>query len=230
MKAERIYKNSRETEEYEESHPSYGMVGLSRVSVGGKGMALYGSAVKHGNAIRLSVQKSIKCHQLSRDWHSATEEIVEIYLSGNQLADMLSCMNVGDGVPCTISRLNGKTIPPCPEESPREEMERRVDAHMEKLAGRVTAMERELEEMLGKSGISRKKQEALRHQVLKIKQDVGTNMGYMKRTLNEYTDNMLTEAKGEFSAMVDSMIHSRGLEGLRSDGLIALDTDIKEVE
>lgn len=40
-------------------HPSYGMIQLSRSSIGGTGTALFGSSIMHNDVIRLTISKDL---------------------------------------------------------------------------------------------------------------------------------------------------------------------------
>ena len=41
------------------SHPSYGMLSLSRSSISGNGVALFGSSIRHNDTIRLCISKGV---------------------------------------------------------------------------------------------------------------------------------------------------------------------------
>lgn len=117
--------------EIKESHESFGMLGFYRSSV--TSANLFGSSIKHQHTIRMTLKKAEKGRSLNRDWYSGRGEIVEVEMSQNQFAEMITSMNVGDGVPVTIRRLNGKTMEPCPEENRRQEFEKEFELKIKKL-------------------------------------------------------------------------------------------------
>lgn len=93
-------------EEVWEKHPSYGHVHFSRVSIGGGSKhRLFGSALdNHRSTIMLRISTAERVHRLGHDWTSSAggKGIVEVELSQAQFAELITTMNVGTGVPCTI--------------------------------------------------------------------------------------------------------------------------------
>lgn len=90
------------SEEKTFEHPSYGMVGLSRVSGRGR---LFGSSVDHHHYITLTIHKAVMNRELNNDHYYARDEVIEVALSSAQLSELLTSMNIGHGVPCTIRRM-----------------------------------------------------------------------------------------------------------------------------
>src|SRR5208337_4240325 len=92
--------------------PSYAMVSFSRISAGGEGLSLFGSSIKHHSAITLSIKQArlSRDTDLSHDWYFAENRfpLIEVTLSPNQFAELLTSMNVGDGVPATLTLYNGQ--------------------------------------------------------------------------------------------------------------------------
>jgi hypothetical protein len=95
-------------------HPAWGMVQVSRVS----GLVdLFGSALQHHHFVRLSIGSARKVVSDSgEDRHSGSirGEIVEVLLSEAQWAQLLSSMNMGGGVPCTLNYISGERLPEMP--------------------------------------------------------------------------------------------------------------------
>lgn len=95
-------------------HKSFGMVSFTRTH----GYAnLFGSDFRHRNYITIRVQRASCEHKLSRDWYYGEQELVEIFISETQLTQLITSLNTGDGVTCTIGELNvrisekGKAFP-----------------------------------------------------------------------------------------------------------------------
>ena len=90
-------------------HESQVQVSFSRVTCSGP-VAFYGSDVKVNNWIQLKVSTSEKRRNLSNDWYFADKTILEIRLSPNQFSELLTTMNVGEGVPATLVYHNGSLV------------------------------------------------------------------------------------------------------------------------
>ena len=112
----RIMEEHEEHEEREESHPAYAMIGASRWT-GGKSV-FHGSDFRHSSGISVTICRAVQVRSLSRDWHHAREELIRVDMSESQWAAFISTLNVGDGVPCTLRRIQGEQMPliPLPED------------------------------------------------------------------------------------------------------------------
>ena len=73
------------------THPAFGMARFSRVSGDNR---LYGSAVRHQHFISLCIMRGSYQHDLGRDWYHGGEELIEVFLSASQFAEMLTCKAV----------------------------------------------------------------------------------------------------------------------------------------
>ena len=99
-----------------ESHESYGMVQFNRVS-SNPPQKFFGSSVRAGYYIELSIHKGEKVtsHDHFRNIF-AKGEIINVRLSPNQFSELLTTMNIGSGVPCTLQRIQGEVMPELPKE------------------------------------------------------------------------------------------------------------------
>jgi len=100
------------------THESYGMLGFYRVQ--GTDRPLFGSSLKHNNTIRLTLKTGVHSRNLNRDWYYGGRTLFEVEMSASQFADLVSNMNVGDGVPVTIKRKENELISECPFENKAE--------------------------------------------------------------------------------------------------------------
>lgn len=97
------------------SHPSWGLVHISRVS-GGSG-ALFGSNVQNYHHIRLSVGRAeqiVSDLGDTRPFGPIHGELIEFSMSETQWARLLSSIGNGSGVPCTLNYVNKEAMPDAP--------------------------------------------------------------------------------------------------------------------
>lgn len=105
-----------------EQHPSWALISLSHVS--SSGTRLFRSPVEHHAVVRLSISTA----SMSDDAdfgprHHPERQLVEVYLSPVQFAELLTTPNRGQGVPCTITKLNAARVPePPPEQDDIDEI------------------------------------------------------------------------------------------------------------
>lgn len=202
-----------------ENHESFGKVGLSRVT-GGKDN-LFGSSVRHSNFIRLRIHTAEKERDLHTNWYFAKKCLMEIDLSPTQFADMITAMNVGDGVPCTIryvnvpDELNKGQLEPCPSYDQRKQFEDEFRQDVKDIAGNALKLCKEAETLLAQKTIKAADRDLLLGLLRKIEQDIRSNLPYVSRQFNEAMDKTVSEAKGEVEAFVQNKIVSLGIEALR---------------
>ena len=66
-------------------HPSYGMIQLSRSSIGGTGTALFGSSIMHNDVIRLTISNGFMEREDSIHTHR-NEELVFFLIQPSNLS------------------------------------------------------------------------------------------------------------------------------------------------
>ena len=92
-------------------HPAFGAVILNRTS-GQK--FLFGSNFDHQHYITLRIRKNVLHRDLHTDWYHPTTDLIEINMSADQWATLLTSMNMGEGVPCTLNYVGLERIPDIP--------------------------------------------------------------------------------------------------------------------
>src|SRR6185312_8767541 len=100
-----------------EEHESYGVVGFNRVT--GNPGSLFGSSINHSNFIRLRISRAAREWHLSTYWYRDREQLIELDLSAAQFADLITSMNVGVGVPCTLRYVGTDRMAECPSHDQR---------------------------------------------------------------------------------------------------------------
>ena len=89
-------------------HPSFGMLSFSRAHGGHSN--LFGSSIQHRDTIHMVLKEGTVSRDLNEDWYLGGPEIVEVEMSQSQFAELITSMNMGSGVPCTIKFIKGKDV------------------------------------------------------------------------------------------------------------------------
>jgi ElaB/YqjD/DUF883 family membrane-anchored ribosome-binding protein len=211
------------------THESYGQVLFSRTQ--GTPVRLYGTTVQSGNTIRLSISHSEQRRHLNRTWYFAHKEIIEVELSQNQFAELITNMNVGTGVPCTIRHLNHKRMENPPFEDVRDKLEKEFQSDINECMDNSLKLIKEADEMLSSSKpITKAKMKELKSVLYKLNQDLRSNLRFVMNSFNEQVQSSVTEAKSEVEAFVENKIRSAGLEHLKEQPQISLSPEMtKEI-
>lgn len=200
--------------EKEETHASWGMVGLYHTQGGER--QLFGSDVSNHNTVILKVKHAKKERSLGRDWTMGTDLICEVELSALQFAELLTNMNVGDGVPCTVryTRTDG-SIQYKPETSKIDVIYEERDAVVDKASLSLHEVKNELTELVNNKKISKSVgNELLQKLSSALSALEGDDFDFYKKQATREIDKMVIEAKSQISEYVAAKIYSVGLETL----------------
>jgi hypothetical protein len=200
------------------THPAYGMVAFDRVS--GDPGRMFGSSLQtHGQFVRLTIRQGQRAHDLGQDWLMGANRVphIEVWLSAAQFAELLTTMNVGDGVPCTIKEVNGMCIEMPQDE--KTEVDRAYDAakeHMQIFPQEVRAKMARAQELLAEKGpmkvAARKEVSGVLREVLMT---VDANFPFALKQFQSAAEKTTTHAKAEFDSLVMHAITTRGLAALQ---------------
>lgn len=204
--------NGRETSK----HPAFGQVSLSRVRGSVK---LYGSALdRHDEFIVLRVTRSELNHDLGRNWYYAdNKSIVELALSPAQFADMITGLNIGGGVPCTLWYIEGQEVPAIPWDH-ETESKKVVDSFKREVQETVENLNQFVEQMqsvLNKSGtITKAERDGLSRVLDKFNQLYKDNAPFMVEQFQNAAAKVVTSAKAEVEAFAHRVTVETGVKVL----------------
>ena len=203
------------------THPSYGMVRFSR-SQGG-GFTLFGSSVQHNHTISLVICEAERKRNLHCDWYHAKQELIEIRMSPVQFAELVSSLNCGDGVPCTIERVvgdefNNKTRrfrPSPPQEHKRAEFENEFKDDIKEVAARSKKLAATINSVLAKKTLTQADRKDVAKMLSMLLQHIESNMPFVLTQFNEQIERTVVEAKGEIDAAMTHLLVRLGTEKLQ---------------
>lgn len=198
-------------------HPSYGMVQFSRVTGGNR--RLFGSALEgHNHRIELRIFEAEMHidHDLHMERPYAKGQIVEVALSAAQFAELITTMNSGSGVPCTITRrmgIGGVEEPPAvavESTNVRTDFAAKMAALRPDLKDRAQAVLDLLPASLSK-GTRRQIEIALGN----IVDRVAGNATFALDQFQEAAERVSATVKAEIDAVVTHVVQATGIEALR---------------
>lgn len=214
-------------DEYER-HPSYGMIQINRVSAArgdGGGINLFGSAMRHGHFFALRITDGERSHNLGSDMYTTVGGLphVEIYLSPAQFVSMITTMNHGQGVPCTINRIGSESIEDCPpQETEGERIRKAFKEEVLETAAKLAVMLSEADEVLNKKAIGKADRGILRGIIHKAKRFFDDHAPFAADQFEHATDKLTAKAKAEVEDFITTAIQRAGIKSLtggESDGV-----------
>lgn len=138
-------------------------------------------------------------------------------MSQAQFAEMITSMNMGDGVPVTIKYIEGKQMADCPHESKVQQHSNEFKQHMREFSARVNTYGKELYAIIEKR-LPQKEQGTVKNIVDQIVQEIASNIPFYEKQFIRQMEKTQTEAKAEIEAFVNNKIHSAGLTSLLGEG------------
>jgi len=202
-------------DEQEFTHPSYGMVSFTRFT--STGYRMFGSAVKVNGGVTLCVKRAIRAHTLHHDWYRGREQLIEVHLTELQFAQLLTGMNVGDGVPCTINFVAGEgrvEDPPADVLTEAEIVHKDVKEKSRDLGRQLDKAAADIRKVLAESKVAKGEKEKVLHAVDMFVQEVRHNLPYLMEQFQQSAERVVSELKTEVVAFCERTLRSRGLEAL----------------
>jgi len=204
-------------------HPAFAQIAASRVSAGGPGVPLYGSDFNHQHFVTITVRTSEERRDLSHYWHHGGRELIEVNLSEAQWATFVSSMNVGMGVPCTLTFQAAEGAGPVPEITLRDTEK----VFNEELTAKVAKMARLLQEAMDEAeplleGLSAKKRAAVMAKLHTVHQEAKSNLPFVAKSFAEHIEKTVEKAKIEVNAYINHAVVSAGLQALQNDAILTL--------
>ena len=185
-------------EAQKETHPSYGAITIGRIS-SGQAHPMYGSSVKHRDTIRLTVHHGERKRVLSGDWYSAGATIVEVEMTQNQWAELVSSVGCGAGVPCTIKWLGGN-VEPCPFTSKVDQFRSEFKDLLSDAAADADDAIAKATELLGKKSLTKTDRQDLLDLLRSISASIKSSAPFVFNRFVEQMEKTSTEVKGELEA------------------------------
>lgn len=181
------------------THPCYAQIGANRVN---GGAVLYGSDFTHQGSIRIAIQTSELHRDLSYDRYHSDRTLIEVEMSEAQWATFVSSMNIGDGVPCTLTRRDGKMVPSLPKPTPRREKFNEEAAEACKEAFQAID---QLQQMISDTKLSQKQRDELAKTAERIRSSLNSSLPFVLDQFSEHMEEQVEQAK----IAVNGYVHSR---------------------
>lgn len=201
-------------------HPSYAMASFSRVS-SGRNYKFFGSDVDCRNWIELEIKKGCEYFRNEEKYPSSIFEeggsYIRVAFTPTQFAELLTSMNIGEGVPCTLKRINGSDVEEIPEDfsdNALDYQKKYFNEHIEKFSNEVKSMEHDVNELLKKKTLSKVDKEKIMRIFGYVSSNINSNIPFFMDVFKETTDKIVTHAKGEIDATLQHCLVKTGMKAL----------------
>lgn len=202
-----------------QTHPSYGLASFSRRT--GNPGRLFGSPLHtHEAYVTLAIKEGFLMKESTtgheRFYGSVRGDIIEVDLSAAQFAELLTTMNVGLGVPCTIRWLNGERVPNPPDipqevEKVRTHFKTRMKDATEELKKNQTRVV----ELLEKKSLSQADRREILESITNVRRHLEANVPFYLEMFEEAANRVVVHAKAEIDAFVTHNVIAEGVKVIR---------------
>jgi ElaB/YqjD/DUF883 family membrane-anchored ribosome-binding protein len=201
-----------------ETHESYALLSISRCT--GTARSLFGSTIRHGDTIRLSIDEGKVYRDFQKNRYHNGKSFIEVEMSSAQFAEAITTLNVGCGVPVTLKYLDGKQMAEPPSVDLKERAKNELKEEMGELAERIDELSKDAKEILTRKGspIKADEKEKLLKDLLFLVQEVRSNIPFAQECFQEAVEEVVVQAKAEVDSCLTTMRERLGQQVL--DGKI----------
>ncbi len=194
-------------------HPAFAQIRFSRVN---GHTNFYGSELEQSHYIEMVVQKSSVRRELSRDWYFANEvPLIQIRMTAGQFSELITSLNQGSGVPCTVEVLNQAKVEKMPKQESRKEfVHRKFEERMKIFGDKIRENQKKAKEIVKKKTLSKADIHNLTFQLEWLTQEVESNIPFFAKCFQETMDEVVFEAKTEVENAIQHKINVLGLDAL----------------
>lgn len=205
-------------DEEKQTHPAFAMVGFSRRQ--GNPGRLFGSALEHHESyVCLSIRRAERIRESGYDrfFGGIRGDLIEVDLSAAQFAELLTTMNVGMGVPCTLRSFDAKKVEPIPDDDTLEveHVRQSFAKKMRGLADKCKDDVKEVKELLAKKNLTQADRAAILSKMESVMQEVSSNTPYMLQLFEEASEKVVSHAKAEVDAFITTNVVAEGLRAIK---------------
>ena len=214
-------------ENNENNLPSQLLIQFNRVE-SSKPAAFYGSDITCNSYIVLKVVRSVPLRENSNDRFMEREIILKARISPNQFAELLTTMNIGNGVPATLEMFNTAGL--ASGKMPEFEANNKIDTFHAEIAEKTKIIEDQLEELItviDKTAMPAKSKQAIDEKVQAISRTISQNLPYILRQAGEQLDKAVSAAKGVVDSFYVGVCTKLGIKAIQNN-MVHLITEKKD--
>jgi hypothetical protein len=202
------------------THPSYGLISFSRVNCGGD-IKFFGSQLPIDNYIEMKVElgemeRSLTSDRFFPNYGNPNRIILKCRITPVQFSELITSLNMGGGVPCTIENIQGKTIPQetLHVENRKEFTQRSFKESLNDFVKFFKEKTTSIKSILSKQTLSKEDKREIGTSFEAVVIELENNLPFYLKQFQEGIDNIVLEAKTEVDAAIQHKITILGLNSL----------------
>lgn len=219
-----------------ETHPSFGMVSVSRYTCNPP-QHFFGSAIAHHAGVSLSISIASRRRNLSNNWYFEEGELVEINMTEAQFAELMCSFNTS-GVPCTMNHVNSSVanlypemgVPPCPERNERKQIEAEFKREMSNVTKGLQDLIEKARVLQEKPSINKTDRKEFLDIAETLQRKIDSCLPFIQGQFNEAMDGVLVHAKADLESFTGQILRQAGVEAVQDRVKAMSSTVISQIE
>lgn len=196
-------------------HPSFSVITLSRRHGGHRPM--FGSEIQHSEVVSLSIHRAENKWHLSQWWPFARAKLVEVEMTPDQWARVVSSIGLGGGTPCTMTSLMGEQVPQQPY---KEELLKRHKDDIKATAKEAIAAVKDamalIDGLVEAKKLAKANADIVRSRIGRVESCLAASIPFIMDQAEEMMESTVSKAKMTVEAYTHQMITEAGLSQLKS--------------
>lgn len=182
-----------------ETHPSWGNIQISRVH-STPAATLYASPIKHPYYIQMRICTSSEKRDLCTTWRHPDKDLIDISLTEAQFVELITSLNIGGGVPCTLDYVNGKRI----ERAQQSREDRLIADEIKKTTNDITKIVDEFQKHLSNvyELLPKNKKKELELQFSILKNKIVDTLPFVLERAHETFVDIVVDAKANLMSFI----------------------------
>jgi hypothetical protein len=201
------------TDNKKENHPAYGFITMNRVSGGNS--SFFMSSVIPQTHIRIKIGHAEKNVSFGESGLHPRGNIVEVALSPAQFSELLTTMNHGSGVPCTLKYIGREPIDPITEEiNEMKYVSEYIKESLKEFENKINKQHKEILEILDKKSITLGDKKQILKLINDVLLEVKSNIPFYEKRIKENMDMVISQGKAEIDSFISTVITNTGLKAM----------------
>lgn len=200
-------------------HPCFGLARFSRIC--GYSGFMFGSDVQSDNFIELTINHAERVKGDYRvHYYDYGRPIVRLKMTQTQFAELLTNMNIGNGVPVTLEAINGERVEQFDLNEAKNHLDELKEDFKERSKKTVNSLietSNALKRIINKKNLSKKDQEDAMNLLDRYITEIRSNMPFFIKLYKEETADIVQRAKSELDGMIQSCVIRAGVKALGLD-------------
>ena len=205
--------------EKEYNHESFAQMSIGR-RTNSHGVNLYGSSIKHDRTIVIQISPSELIRKLNKDrYYQKRLPHIEVEMSYNQFAELLTSFDIHGGVPVTLKKLHGEYIEKCPYFNKREEFESELKDDLKDFTDTILNLIKNVSSLFNrkKNTYNKSEKKIVLDELNKLERIISSNLPFVYEQFNRQIDKTVADAKNDIEGYITSKIIETGIESLKAD-------------